>query len=572
MKLIKWVISLMLVATFLASCAAPEPVKVVETVIVEGTPQVQEVEVEKVITATPEGIDKYGGTFVFGAWTSEMPGFSPIHNNGGDEIRVYQMSTEPLTWGGENFPSELRPILAESWEISEDGRTWTVHLRQGVKWQDGVDFTADDVLFWASVLEDPETIGVGSFSGRFFVNDKPYVFEKVDDYTITITSDVPVPSLLADIGVPIIPKHYFEEKGISNADMKASEFNTDLNLGTGPFQMVENRVGEAVYLERNENYWRGRPYLDQFVFRLIPDAQTRITALLTGEIDFARIQPKQVPELLNSTDIQVMTKIVDYQNHLRLNTSKPYLKDKRTRQALMFAMDRAAILQAMNLGYGQVCDSVWNPVVTAYEPTTTYTYDVEKAKALLTEVGWEAGPDGYLVAKTVEGVDPGTKFGLVLDAMDADEVKIFAMVQSYWQAVGIDAQIRQIDSSVWNEETTGMVDKPYDVMFSGIGYIGDNGTNYQWLMASNAVDSDMSYENATVIDLFNQARAATDIATRDEFLKQAAAIVWDELPHLPLYYESRVWAYNRRVHLEEADFQVGMVGYFGRPDLIWVEK
>jgi len=156
--------------------------------------------------------------------------------------------------------------------------------------------------------------------------------------------------------------------------------------------------------------------------------------------------------------------------------------------------------------------------------------------------------------------------------MDADETKLFAIVQSYWQAVGIDAQIRQIDYNVWNEENTGMVDKPYDVMFSGIGYIGDNGTNYQWLMASNAVDSDQSYENPEVNELFNQARGAADVATRDEYLKQAGAIVWDELPHLPLYYESRVWAYNRKVHLEECDFQVGMVGYFGRPDKIWVEK
>ena len=90
-------------------------------------------------------------------------------NNWGDEIRVYQMTNEPLTWGGENFPSELRSILAESWERSEDGLTWTVHLRQGVKWSDGVDFTADDVLFWAAALQDKNCKGERIIFGSIFL-------------------------------------------------------------------------------------------------------------------------------------------------------------------------------------------------------------------------------------------------------------------------------------------------------------------------------------------------------------------------------------------------------------------
>ena len=146
------------------------------------------------------------------------------------------------------------------------------------------------------------------------------------------------------------------------------------------------------------------------------------------------------------------------------------------------------------------------------------------------------------------------------------------MVQSIWNALGIQCEIRQIDPNVWSEENHGIVDKKYDVFYSGIGYIGTNGVNYQWLMANGAVDNSMSYGNEAVIELFNQAKTTEDIAARDALLKEAGDMVWDELPFMPIYYDKRVYAANSRVHFEEADWQVGMVGIFGAPDKIWIEK
>ncbi len=575
MKKVQFLFVFVMLATLLASCATPTPetITVVETVMVEGTPVVQEVqvEVEKVITATPSEVDKYGGTFTWGVG-DEVPGFSPILNNWGTEIVIFQTTSQPLTWGGENFPSDVVPILAESWERSEDGLVWTIHLRQGVTWSDGVVFTADDVLFTAAAIQDETTTGAEWVRGRYFVNDLPFKFEKVDDYTLTITTDAPVPTLLNDICACIVPKHYFEENGIANADMKASEFNTTKNLGTGPFVISEYRQGEAVIVTANENYWGGKPYLDSIVFRLMPDVQSRIVALQSGEIDFTGISPQYVSELIDNPNVNIFTKVVDMQYHLRLNTSKPMLADKRTRQALFTAMDRQAMVQTLKQGYGAVADSPYNPAVTAYEATTTYGYDVEQAKALLTEVGWVMGSDGIWTAETVEGVAPGTKFSLVLDVLYDEDEAVMVLTQSYWKALGIDATIRQIDPNVWAEENNGMIDKKYDVYYSGIGYIGSNGANYNWLVANGALDNDMSYNNETVIDLFNQAKTTEDQAARDALLKEAGAIVWDELPYLPIFYDKRVYAANKNVHFEEADWQVGMVGIFGAPDKIWIEK
>jgi ABC-type transport system substrate-binding protein len=177
------------------------------------------------------------------------------------------------------------------------------------------------------------------------------------------------------------------------------------------------------------------------------------------------------------------------------------------------------------------------------------------------------------VADTVEGVTKSTRFTLVLDIQyPEDDLTAMTMAQSYWKAIGIDATIREIDPNVWSDENYGKEDKPYDVMWSGIGFIGSNGVNYQWLMATNKKDSSMSYENPEVNALFEQAKTTADVTQRDTYLKQAAAIVWDDVPFLPIYYEKRIYAANDRIHFEDSDWQTTMVGIFGKPGGIWIEK
>jgi peptide/nickel transport system substrate-binding protein len=119
--------------------------------------------------------DKYGGTFTWG-FAGQIPGFNPILNDNGDEIRVYQMTSEPLFYGGENYPSVWTPKLATSYERSADGLIWTIHLRPNVLWQDGTPFTADDVIFWASAIQDDKTIGAHWMHDRLYVNDQPFKF------------------------------------------------------------------------------------------------------------------------------------------------------------------------------------------------------------------------------------------------------------------------------------------------------------------------------------------------------------------------------------------------------------
>ena len=573
MKTIRLLICLLVAFMMLVSCTpADTPAK--ETAVEEPAAE-ENAEVEGAPSAE-ESSDKYGGSLTFGIET-EPPGFNPIQHDSWYEIWIYATSNEPLTHGGENFGTEWRPILAESWETSEDGLVWTIHLRQGVTWQDGKPFTADDVLYWAEAIQSPDTTDTEWVNYRFSMSDIPHKFEKVDDYTVTITTAEPVPNLMADICVPVIPKHYFEENGIAFADMDKSKFNTDDELlGTGPFRIVEYRRGEAVIMEKYEDYWGGEPYLDQIIYRIVPDRQSLITAVQTGEVDYITLDPAEVEQLKDAKNVTIYQYEGDGVYHFRLNTKKPHLADKRTRQALMYALDRQAYVDTIMLGYGRVADSTWSPYVTAYKPLEqVYTYDPEKAKELLAEVGWVPGADGILVAENVEGVEPGTKFTLYLEITSPSKMQPSLLAQSYWQAIGIDAQLRQRDSNVFIEANYGVTaeERDYDAYWTMIGSAGPNGVSYNWLMANPTEDdSFMGYVNDEVNAFFNQAKTTADPETRDEYLHQAANIVWDELPFINIFYFESLYAINKRVHFEETAIDPTMWVQFVDFSKVWVEK
>jgi peptide/nickel transport system substrate-binding protein len=558
MKKVRTFFSLLLVLVFLASCAPTLAV----------APATEPAATEAV------GVPQRGGTFTYGI-TSDPPGFNPILNDSWNELIVMHFTSEPLTWGGENYPAEIRPILAESWETSADGKVWTIHLRHDVKWHDGTNFTADDVLFWAQAVQDPNDLDAQSWLGsRFSVGGVNFIYAKVDDYTITVTTDIPVPNLMGDTCVSLIQAKYFADHNVAPADMINEDYNTTANVGTGPFMFGEFKKGEAVILNKFADYWAGEPYLDSVVFRILPDAQTMITALETGEIDFANVDPKYVDELKAAGNLNIVTADSDALYQLRVNTSKPYLKDNRIRQALLYALDRESIIQSMRLGYGKVADAPFAPTISAYEALGGYGYDTAKAKELIEAVGWEMGPDGFYIAKNVDGVVPGTKFSITFDVRGgrSGDTSMSILLQSYWQAVGIDTQIRQIDTAAWTEENINQADKQYDVYFVSIVATGNNGLNYSWLMAApDTTTSIMSYVNPDVNALFASAASSMDKTERDGYLKQAAAIIWDELPYIPLYLYTDVYAVNKRVHYEDAGFNEALLGIFENPEKLWVE-
>jgi peptide/nickel transport system substrate-binding protein len=562
--------ALMVITMLFAACqptAAPTP----ETIVItqEGQTIVQTVEVQVEVTPTAAPIEKAGGTFTWGV-ASEPESMSPLHGNDWTDLYVFGMVSEPLTWGGENYPSELKPVLATSWESNADHTVWTIHLRQGVKWHNGSEFTADDVLFWAQAVQDPAT-NAFYFSDRFYYNNIPHVFEKIDDYTVKVTTAGPTPNLMNDICLPIIPKYFFEENNISNADIATSIAGTEGTPGTGPFKVVQYSPGEGIVLEKNPDYWGGEPLLDQIVLRIIPDPDSMVTALLTGEIDWAYITPGQVPQLLNNGSVDVIPLLLDSSYWVSINNAKPMLKDVRTRQAMMYALDRQSILVAMQQGYGEIMSNPFPNVVSAWESLGGYEYNPDKAAELLAEVGWAMGSDGVLVAQNVEGVDPGTRFSL--EYWHTGKNNLPTLIESYFKAVGIEVNQRIVDSATYNSENTGKENKPFDLANGSAGWLGTNASAWARYYANDSIAaSPSSFVDPQVVDLFLSAKGAPDQASADEFYKQAAQIIWDELPTLPLYQRAWIFAKSNRLHTEDAGLNTAQFSLFTQPQYLWVEK
>ena len=293
--------------------------------------------------------------------------------------------------------------LADSWEIAEDGVTYTVYLHEGVTWHDGEPFTADDVIFTFDMAldENSQSPRKGTIEGVL----KSY--EKVDDLTVRFTALAPsaiFPSeALGQFG--IMPKHIWENVAAADwpSDPGTSGQDPSRVIGTGPFRFVEWVLGDHVTLEKNADYWNPKftPVIDTYTYQVLNDPASTIAALQTGATDLIEVPFAQARGLRESNpELQ----IIDYDtldfNYYVANQDPakglPFT-DVRVRQALQYALDRDLIAETVFDGFAVRADGTQPVLSIAYDPdriNTIYTYDPDRARALLDEAGWTEGGDG----------------------------------------------------------------------------------------------------------------------------------------------------------------------------------
>lgn len=506
-----------------------------------------------------------GGTFIT-AINADPVSLNGIYANDGASIAVLSYVFNPLTLGGENWGTEIKGDLAESYEVSEDGLTWTFHLRDDVVWHDGEPFTADDVIYTFETIQGAED-DIAPFRPRFLQNGEPIQFEAADDYTVVATLTEPNASFFTDISVPIVPRHVLEGQ-----DLREGPFNR-APVGTGPFRVTEWNTGESIVLEANENYFRGRPCLDRIIFRIIPDDQAQVNALLAGEIDFIDNVPgASVAQFENNPDYTLTVAELDSLFQIFFNNALEKFQDVRVRRALLMAIDRQALIDTVLQGYGEVHNSHFDAVVPFYEQDKLggYDYDPEAAGALLDEAGiTDSDGDGI----RERNGEPFTIELLTFTEGFRDYSDYAQVVQAYWEDIGIDVELRQGDLATLVEQlyTNRVWEKPFEVHTSGWAQIGPEPNSYaNFYITTEALGPNIpNYDNPEVNELFEEARRTTDFDARMAIYEQIEAILWEELPTLPLYRQTQPAVVSNRFSIEAAELNLSIGTNFTHPERIF---
>ncbi|WP_254045497.1 ABC transporter substrate-binding protein, partial [Thermodesulfovibrio sp. N1] len=260
--------------------------------------------------------------------------------------------------------------LAESWQISKNGKEIIFYLRKGIKWHDGFEFTAEDVVFTYKAVTDPK-------------NPTPYSsnygpvkeVKAVDKYTVKVIYEKPFAPALESWGMGILPKHLLEGKELFNSQLNRTP------IGTGPYKIKEWITGQRVVLEKNENYYEGIPFFEKFITRIIPDPSTMFLELRFGGIDFMGLNPAQYKYYGNKAYFKKYFNVYRYPSfgytYIGYNLKDPLFSEKKVRQAIAHAINKKEIIEGVLLGYGTPCTGPFPPSSWAYNPNIKdFEYDI----------------------------------------------------------------------------------------------------------------------------------------------------------------------------------------------------
>ncbi len=436
------------------------------------------------------------------------------------------------------------PSLAEKWTVSKDGKVITYYLRKGVRFQDGVEFTAQDVLFTYQVYSDPKVNGP---RGSYYENIKNV--EILDPYTVRVNYKKPYPAALGQTFDCILPKHLLEGQDINKSDFDRHP------VGTGPYKFVEWKTDQQIVLEANPDYWEGKPHIQKFVMRIIPDQSTEFLDLLNGGIDAIG------PWLFGSMSAEQYVKdtenpkFKDYYNVYKTNTlayvyigwnpKNPLFKDKKVRQALTMAIDRQTLIQNVLFGQGTISTGPFH--TWANNPDIKpWPFDPAKAREYLKEAGWKPGPDGIL-HKTIAGKDTPFKFNLLICQGYVESERMATIIQQQLKQLGI-----QIDVQVYE---FGTYWSQYLESRKFEAYIGewftdpDPSDTYQIFHSSQTDQNQfnfVSYSNQQVDRLLEEARETFDLTKRKKIYWKIQSILNEDQPYTFLYVPNNFMAIHKR--------------------------
>jgi len=533
-----------------------------ETVVVAGTPKVvekevtkvveKEIKVEKVVTATPEPTVVAKGGTIIGSTFADAEILNPILSVDTSSSDVNSMMFNGLT---QNNPEDGTPMadLAETWDVSDDGLTFTFYLRDDVTWHDGEPFTAHDVKFtWDTILDEEVNSPRRSDLAELLTLEQIVV---IDDYTIQMQlSQLDVTFLSEKTYYGIVPQHILGD--LTAEEFNAAEFNTQAPIGTGPFMFREWVKDDHVALVANPNYFEGKPNADFWYYKVVENQTVQFAQLQTGEIDYAGVTSALWEEALEQENL-VCKAYPTYGFNFyiyQLDPEKtPLFLDVRTRRALLYALDRQAIVDSIVMGLGDVAHATVPPLSWAHNPDNEprYDYDVEKAVELLEEAGWkDEDGDGVREAHGVEGVEDGTPFVFEIhtNAGNVEREQLIVAMQQFWNEVGVGAETAFIEWNALLAELTETYE--FEMIMVGFSW-GSADPDQKTMYHTDSFGTGFNmntYSNPELDAILDEGLVTIDIEERTALYWEMQRIVAEDLPAPILYFRMTTTCWNKRLH------------------------
>jgi dipeptide transport system substrate-binding protein len=427
--------------------------------------------------------------------------------------------------------TKIIPALAQSWSVSKDGMQYTFHLRKGVKWQTTKNFkptrnfNADDVLYsfmrqWDKNHPDYKLSG-GSYE-YFNSMDMPKLIKaivKVDPMTVRFELTAPEAPFIANMAMDfasILSAEYADKMRAAGTPEKI-----DLEpVGTGPFTLVSYQKDAVIRYEANKTYWRGPAKIDKLVFAITPDAAVRYAKLKAGECHVMPYpNPADLPAMQKDPKIKVLQQEGLNVGYLAFNTEKKPFTDKRVRQALNYAINKQAIIDAVFQGAGRIAKNPIPPTMWSYNNAVKdYSYDPAKAKQLLTEAGLGGGFETDLWAMPVQRpYNPNAR-------------RMAEIIQADWEKVGVKAKIVSYE---WGEYLKRSKEGEHQTVL--LGWTGDNGDpdNFMYVLLGCAAVGSANRARwcyKPFDELLVEAKRTTNVAERTRLYEKAQVIFKEEAP------------------------------------------
>lgn len=507
------------------------------------------------LTSCGKSGDKAGGVLVFGR-SGDASGLDPARETDGESFYIADNVYDNLV-SFINGTTDIEPGLAEKWDVSANGLEFTFYLRKGVKFHDGTDFNADAVVYSLArqFKKDHPAYKYGPWKywSAMGMDDIIKDVVKVDDYKVKILLKKKEAPFLANLAMQ------FAAIVSPTAAEKEKENFKSTACGTGPFKFVQWIKDDSIILERNDNYWGRKAYLDRLILKVIPEPTARYLALKKGEVDIIDFpSPEDIENIKADPKLKIVEQPGLNVGYMAMNQSKKPFDNKLVRQAVNHAINKADILKAVYGNLGVPAKNPLPPTMWSYnDAIQEYKYDPKLAKELLKKAGLENGFETTLWAMPVSRpYNPNAK-------------KVAEIMQSQLKEVGIKANIVSYE---WGTYLDKLDNLQHDMCL--IGWTGDNGDPDNFLYVLLSIQSTNKpaqnyafWKNEKFNSLITQAKETVDKDKRTKLYKEAQVIFHEEAPWVPIAHSVVVEPMKKSV----MDFKLSPMSKREFRD-VWIQK